>query len=179
MGADICSKKTMKSTFQIVQYLGSYWVRNVHRHSLLCINMQAQSPISNRSTPLHRQVIKIILPQISKASVGQTHEHASPGIQYRKLLVTATVQPIIRHLGSAEELPCTTIKKNSCHAFHCFWYCILHINEILSAHCHICTNIHNVQEHQKCLPRPDVLCFAWCAQNFYYSLNSSYNSSSF
>ena len=43
----------------------------------------------------------------------------------------------------------------------------------------MCTNIHNVKEQQKCLPRPDVLCFAWCSQNFNYSLNSSYNSSSF
>ena len=61
--------------------------------------------------PLHRQVVKIILAQISIASVRQTHEQASPGIQYRKLLVTATVQPITQHLGSAEEFPCSTIIK--------------------------------------------------------------------
>lgn len=61
--------------------------------------------------PLHRQVVKIILPQISIASVRQTHEQALPGIQYRKLVVTATVQPIIQHLGCAEEFPCTTIIK--------------------------------------------------------------------
>jgi hypothetical protein len=73
--------------------------------------VQAESPISKGTMPLHRQVVKIILPKISTTSVGQTHEQAWPGIQYRKLLVTATVQPITWYIGSAEELPCTTIKK--------------------------------------------------------------------
>jgi len=52
----------------------------MHRYSLFCINVQAQSPISKGTMPLQRQVVKIILPQKSTASIGQTHEQAWPGI---------------------------------------------------------------------------------------------------